>query len=824
MARRQDLLGTYRKKRDFHRTPEPAGAIKNTDGHLYVIQKHDARRLHYDFRLELDGVLKSWAVTKGPSLDPSVKRLAVRTEDHPVAYGDFEGAIPEGYGAGTVMLWDRGTWEPKEDPDAGLAKGALKFVLNGERLNGGFALIRMKNKKGEKRENWLLVKERDEFADEQAPTDEWAESVKTGRDLKSIEQNGNANPATDSRKSSGAASRRKATQRAKKLAFIPPQLAVLRDRPPEGDAWVHEVKFDGYRIQALVQDGNARLITRNGKDWTHRYPGIADAMALLKVDSAAIDGELVALDRHGRTNFGLLHKAAETDELDLVYFAFDLLSLDGEDLRGEPLAKRKQRLRRILKPAGGAIRYSDHVMGNGNRLIADICAMNLEGIVSKQADAVYRSGRGTAWVKSKCVGRNEFVIAGYRKSDKRGRPFASLLLGEYAGDALVYRGRVGTGFDDAAFPCLAEKMKRLARKTSPYEDTPAEARRSAVWVTPQLVAEIAYTERTADGRLRHPTFLGLREDKSAKEVAMVPLSEQRKAITFQGVRLTHPDRVMYPGQGVTKLAIAQYYAKHADRILPFVRGRPLSLVRCPSGRGGECFFQKHHAASTPEHFDAAEIAGKSGKKSAYLVINDAKGLISAAQIGALELHIWGSRSDLVEKPERIVFDLDPAEGLDFSRVRDAALEIREILEAMDLLCFPLLSGGKGVHVVAPVQRRRAWPDIKAFAKGLATKIAAAVPDRYTAKAAKASRANRIFIDWLRNERGATAIAPYSLRARPGAPVATPVSWQELPSIEHATEYTLETIDSRLSDPGHDPWPDYHDISQSITNGHLDAVG
>lgn len=834
MAGPQDRLDAYREKRDFRRTPEPAGSVKKAGGNLYVVQKHAARRLHYDFRLEVDGVLKSWAVTKGPSLDPAIKRLAVRTEDHPVDYGGFEGVIPEGYGAGTVMLWDWGTWEPSEDPAVGLEKGALKFQLNGERLKGGFALVRMKGeqrKRGETRENWLLVKERDRHADERAePTEDWTVSVKTGRDLNSIGRNGGVPRAA------GAGSRRPRTAKARqtapaavcrptdRLAFVPPQLAVLAELPPAGGEWIHEVKFDGYRIQALVQNGEARLLTRNGKDWTERYPGIAAAAASLKVESAAIDGELVALDNHGRGNFGLLHKAEDKDQRHLSYFAFDLLHLNGDDLRGRPLVERKKRLRRILDPAIGAIVLSEHVKGSGSQLIAKACAMNLEGIVSKRADAAYRSGRGTAWVKSKCVGKSEYVIAGYRTSDKRGRPFASLLLGEYGGGDLVYRGRVGTGFDDRAFRRIADKMKPLTREISPYRHTPAEARRSAVWLKPELVAEIAYTEQTADGRLRHPSFLGLREDKPASQVAVVPSKAERGTMDFEGVRLTHPDRVMYPGQGITKLALAQYYAEHAEHILPYLKNRPLSLVRCPSGRQGECFFQKHHTASTPEHFGSVQIAGKGGKTSAYLVIDDTKGLISAAQIGALELHIWGSRADLIEKPERIVFDLDPDEGLAFSIVRNAALEIRDVLGAMDLRSFPLLSGGKGMHVVVPLQRRRDWPEIKAFARGLASKIAEAAPERYTAKAAKAGRQGKIFIDWLRNQRGATAIAPYSPRAHRGAPIATPLSWKELATIETAAPYRVETIDARFSRHRGDSWHGYRQVRQTITNSHLNAVG
>ncbi|WP_428408712.1 DNA ligase D [Hyphococcus sp.] len=831
MAGAQDLLKEYNSKRDFRTTPEPKGARKKSKGALYIIQKHDARRLHYDFRLELDGVLKSWAVTKGPSLDPADKRLAVRTEDHPVDYGGFEGVIPEGYGAGTVMLWDRGEWEPKEDPHEGLKKGALKFMLKGERLKGGFALIRMKKKKGEKRENWLLVKERDDEAvDDGDPTKTWTKSVKTKRDMETIADEGEGykkgkSYAAKPRKTAArkAATRKTARKNSLKLKFTPPQLATLRDDPPEGDGWLHELKYDGYRMQALIEDGSVRLMTRNEKDWTHRYPTIAEALAELDVESAAIDGELVAVDKKGRSRFGLLQNAGEDEAADLRYYAFDLLYLNGDNISGEPLRKRKELLKPLIEAAGPPLFYSDHIEGKGDEVIRKACAMHLEGIISKKKDASYRSGRGTAWIKSKCVGNDEFVIAGYRKSNKRGRPFSSLLLGEYAGGKLVYRGRVGTGFDEAAFEKLCDKMRPLTRKTSPYETTPADAKQSAVWVTPKLVAQIAYTEKTSDGRLRHPSFLGLREDKPAEEVTLMARDDKGEATEVKGVRLTHPDRVMYPGQGATKRQVAEYYANNAERMLKYLKGRPLSLVRCPAGREDECFFQKHHGASVPKELKSVEIEEKNGKTARYLMIDDVKGLVAAAQIGALELHVWGARADRIERPERVVFDLDPAEGVSFSTVKDAALELRDVLKAAGLESFVLLTGGKGVHVIAPVERRRDWPDVKTFAKGLAQKLADASPERYIAKASKSARKGKIFIDWLRNERGATAVAPYSLRARPGAPVATPVSWRELAKVEAANAYTLDNIGARLAHLKSDPWKGYDDLRQSITGSVLDFV-
>ena len=617
-----DTLKKYREMRDFSRTPEPSGKTgakrkksAKASNLSFVIQKHDATRLHYDFRLELDGVLKSWAVTKGPSLNPADKRLAVRTEDHPIDYGSFEGVIPDGYGAGTVMLWDQGEWIPREDPHEGLKKGSLKFDLKGKRLKGGWALVLMKAKSSKDRENWLLIKERDDEADEKHdPRETWDVSVTTERGFDEIEE---------------AAARGDSAILGEDETpdfpnFIEPQLATLRDEPPAGDDWLHELKFDGYRIQALIAGHQVRLITRNGKDWTGRYPTVASALAGLKVKSAAIDGELVALDEHGHSHFSSL-QAATNDGADaaLAFYAFDLLSLDGKDMRKKPLTERKAALEKLLPAKDEVVRYSDHIEGKGEDVIAKACNMHLEGIISKKKTARYKSGRGTSWVKSKCVGRDEFVIGGYRKSDKKGRPFASLLLGEFEGDRLIYRGRVGTGFNEALMDDLAGAMKSLERKTAPFDTLPADARRGAVWLTPKLVGEIAYTERTPDGHLRHPSFQGLREDKEAAEVT-TPSEKKAEAGdtgppksgddgTVLGIRISHPDRVVYDEQGATKREIAEYLAEIAPRMLPHIKDRPVSLVRCPSGAGGKCFFQKHHTDSIPDAIGETEIKEKDGK-------------------------------------------------------------------------------------------------------------------------------------------------------------------------------------------------------------------
>ncbi|MGE0408847.1 MAG: DNA ligase D [Amphiplicatus sp.] len=820
---RADALKAYQERRDFNASPEPRGKVKTTGGDLYIIQKHDATRLHFDFRLELDGVLKSWAVTKGPSLDPSVKRLAVRTEDHPVAYGGFEGVIPEGYGAGTVILWDRGRWTPKGDPREGLKKGALKFTLDGERLKGGFALIRMKAKKQEKRENWLLVKERDDKADPKTdPTKKWTTSVKSGRDLIATEKTGKAYIRGKTYKP-GAKDKKTASEGGRAAPkFVPPQLATLRNAPPEGEGWLHEIKFDGYRIEAIIDRGKIRLITRNEKNWTHRYRPIAEALQAFPAENAVVDGELVAIDAKGHSNFGALQKADE-GRAQLRYYAFDLLHLDGKSLRRLPLKERKARLKPLIEALAEPIFFSGHVEGDGTRVIRKACAMHLEGLVSKRANASYVSGRTKSWIKSKCIRTDEFVIAGYRKSDKRGRPFSSLLLGEYAGGDLVYRGRVGAGFGQETMKRLAARMKPLLRKTSAFASTPPEARRGAVWLDPSLVAQIAYAERTAEGRLRHPSFQGLREDKSSKEVDAMTSRSKDEPASVGGVRITHPDKVMYPEQGATKRAVAQYYFDQAARILPYLKGRPLSLVRCPDGREGQCFFQKHHKGSMPDALGAVAIKSKEGKDEPYLVIDDARGLVAAVQIGTLELHLWGARKDRIDRPERIVFDLDPDESLAFEDVKSAAFEVRDTLDAAGLQSFPLLTGGKGVHVIAPIERRREWDDIKTFCRGVARALERAAPERYVAAASKAKRKDRIFVDWLRNERGATAIAPYSTRARPKGPIATPVSWRELKTIDSAARFCLPNIAKRLSRLKSDPWEGYFETRQSIGEKALKMV-
>ncbi|MDN2568527.1 DNA ligase D, partial [Aquibium sp. A9E412] len=818
-------------------------------GLAFVVQKHDASRLHYDFRLEWDGVLKSWAVTRGPSLDPSEKRLAVRTEDHPLAYGGFEGTIPQKeYGGGTVMLWDRGTWEPETDPQEGLAEGKLTFTLHGERLSGKWSLVRMRRRKGESRENWLLVKNDDGAALRRGDVlNKHAKSVASGRTMRQIATSdvqwsgaagdgaaGRQTPKTP--KTSKAAGKAPAAPRRRRPGaktamprWREPQLATLVDAAPEGEAWLSEMKYDGYRALIAVAGGRARVYTRNGKDWTDRFPAVAEAAAGLATDGTLIDGEIVAFGAGGRTDFSALQQALKTGGA-LTCFVFDLLEEDGEDLRDRPLVERKGRLEALIGEGSAPLVYSAHVLGGAAAVHEKVCAAGHEGIVAKRADAPYRSGRSRAWLKVKCSKRQELVIGGWSPSDKKGRAFSSILLGAYEGDRLVYRGRVGSGFDGDALDALADRFRSRARKTSPFADLPRAIARGARFVTPDLVAEIEFTEFTADGMVRHGVFKGLREDKAARAVTLERAEEETVAETqaqgeardsFAGIRLSSPDKVLFAGQGVTKADLAAHYERVAERMMPLVENRLVSLVRCPQGRSKSCFFQRHGHKGFPEALKRMEIAEADGKRDSYLFAEDLAGLVAAVQMGTLEFHIWGSRIDRLERPDRLVFDLDPDESITFKDVRAAAFDLRARLAALGLETVALVTGGKGIHVVAPLERRAEWPQVKQFARDFAYGLAEEDSGRYVAKAAKAKRSGRIFLDRLRNERGATAIAPYSTRARPGAPVAMPVSWDELETLEAANTFGLAEAARRVGEA--DPWAEAAAWRQSVTKAMRDKV-
>ncbi|MCA1439744.1 DNA ligase D [Ensifer sp. IC4062] len=863
MAARNESLSEYNRRRDFTRTSEPKGTVAGAHAgrKRFLVQKHDATRLHYDFRLEWEGVLKSWAVTRGPSLDPEDKRLAVRTEDHPLAYGDFEGTIPEGeYGGGTVMLWDTGWWEPEDDPSEGLKKGKLSFQLHGKRMSGGWALVRMRPREGEKRENWLLIKENDKAASEDGEHLVKANltSVRTGRTMDEIAEGKgekrarvwHSNRSTAANLKAGAVAennkrRKRPTRKSsgKLPAFKAPQLATLVAKAPSGDEWLNEAKFDGYRLMAAVGGDTVRCYTRNGLDWTEKFPAIASALAELDCSSALIDGEVVALSEEGST-FSALQKALRTGASTRLY-AFDLLELDGKDLSRKPLLERKEQLKALLDTLGSTstVQYSEHVQGNGEHVLAAICKAGQEGIIAKVANAPYRSGRTRSWLKVKCTKRQEFVIGGYTPSTKKGRAFASILLGTFEADKLVYRGGVGTGFGRKTMEELAVAFAKRRRKTSPFDSVPRERDRDAVWLIPDLVAEVDFAEFTADGHIRHGSFEGLREDKEAKAVKLErpkptdPTAETGKgkratrartvapakgdADVF-GIRISHPDRVLFAGQGVTKIDLARYYAVVADRMLPSAADHPLSLVRCPQGGQRQCFYQKHASDGFPQEIREVPIKEASGETEKYMYVRDAKGLIAAVQMGTLEFHIWGASIDRLEKPDRLVFDLDPDPSVDFATVKAAAGSLRDELADIGLRTVAMVTGGKGVHVIVPLRPHAEWDEAKGFAKKMAQRFADRDPDHFVATMSKAKRKGRIFIDWLRNDRGATAIAPYSTRARAGGPVATPVSWEELEDLEAANTFHIPDILERI-ESGTDPWADISEIKQSLTKKILSSV-
>jgi len=779
-------LDTYNAKRDFKKTREPAGKAGRKAGNSFMVQKHAASRLHWDFRLELDGVLLSWAVTRVPSGDPKVKRLAVRTEDHPLSYATFEGAIPKGeYGGGTVMLWDRGTWTNESDPREGLEKGKLHFTLTGKRMKGEWVLIRLKPEG--KAENWLLGKIADTFA--------------TGGDLAFDTGVGSgltmdAIAAGETAPKGPAAKSRARFSTSTPPPFQPLQLATLVDGPPAGSDWLHETKYDGYRALLAVGGGACVAYTRSGLDWTGKFKPVADAAAKLPCTTALLDCEIVALDADGKPSFGTLQTALKNGG-PLFAFIFDLLELNSDDVARLPLSERKARLARVLADVPAPLHYSEHVRGDGEKLFAALCAGGYEGIISKRADARYRAGRAGSWLKSKCLHRQEFIIGGWSTSEK-GRGFASLLLGFYEGDVLVYAGRVGTGFDDKTIDDLSARLAKLEADASPYAaKLPALARRGTNWVRPELVAEIAFTEFTGDGHLRHPSFIGLRADKPARDVvretaaSTAPKAAPKPAFMAKGsgVVISSPDRIVFPELGLTKGQLAAYYEALSEAMLPQLARRAISLVRCPQGRAKQCFFHKHDSGMFADSVHSVPIAESDGKTEPYLYVEDAAGLLACVQMGTIEFHGWGSRVDDIERPDRLVIDLDPDEAVSFDAVKLAAELVRDRLKSRGLDSFPVLTGGKGVHVVAPLVPKAEWPAVKAFAKAFAEALEAEAPEAFVANMSKAKRKGRIFVDWLRNQRGATAVLPFSVRARAGAGVAVPLTWAQLREVKAANMFS-----------------------------------
>jgi bifunctional non-homologous end joining protein LigD len=900
-------LKTYHAKRHFGVTAEPKGKVNRRKGDAFVIQKHDATRLHYDLRLELDGVMKSWAVTRGPSLVPGEKRLAVEVEDHPIEYNKFEGTIPEGeYGGGTVMIWDRGSWEPEGDPRRGLDKGHLAFKLHGEKLEGGWHLVRMHRRPNEKRNNWLLIKQHDETERSARDPDILEEqplSVVTGRDLDEIAQSKKVWHSNRSVKANVAAlkrtakktSRKKSAKRATKKkpakktapkaaktsakkksarkkartraaaakpirkrskvaeagdalagapktalpAFVPPALATLSDKAPAAATWLHEIKFDGYRLEARLDKGKVKLLTRRGLDWTHKFPSVAAAIAKLPADKALLDGEVVVEGDDGVSSFSLLQQAlSEGDDRHMTFYAFDLLHLDGRDLTSLPLTARKDALEDLLGKTtkSAPLRFSASIDQDGPALLAQACKMGLEGIISKVADAPYRSGRGHDWLKTKCSDRQEFVIAGFAPSTADAKAVGALVLGIHEKSKLHYAGRTGTGFTHKVARDLYRKLKALAVKASPLDPVPKEERgaRGPVWVEPKLVAEVAFHGWTHGERIRQASFQGLREDKPAKDVVRevkkpvaaaaktavkrsAPVKRPKPAArraqadnTVAGIALSHPDRVYWEDVGVTKRDLADYYVKVWDWMAPHLVGRPVALVRCPEGATGQCFFQKHASAGiSAKHLH--EVREKGDK---IISVDDLEGLISLVQAGVLEIHTRGSTIEHLDKADRLVFDLDPGPDLGWKDIVAAARDVRERLAQIKLKTFLKTSGGKGLHVVLPIAPTP-WEEAKAFTQTVARAMEADAPDRYISTATKAKRGGRIFLDYLRNSREATAVAPYSTRARPGAPVSVPIDWDELGALKSANQYTVGNIMQRLSRLKKDPWAGIGRVRQAL---------
>ncbi|WP_066736945.1 DNA ligase D [Cupriavidus sp. D384] len=862
-------LGKYQRKRDFAATPEPSGkpaprarkkAASGNGGHAFVIQKHAARRLHYDFRLELDGTLKSWAVPKGPSYDPADKRMAVHVEDHPLDYAGFEGVIPAGhYGAGTVIVWDRGEWIPDTDPEAGYRDGKLKFELRGEKLQGHWTLVRMGGKKARDDNAWLLIKERDEYArpaSEFDVVDAMPDSVLAGTGKPSKKQAANGKSNTAEQKTTARKTSKKAGGKAPPLpaaarkAALPlalaPQLATLVDKPPaDSTQWQYEIKFDGYRIVARIDGADVRLFTRNGNDWTSKLRGLAAEIASLGWPDGWLDGEIVVVDKHGITDFQALQNAFETAHAESIqFYVFDLPWFAGHDLRAVPLAERRNLLHGLLAGhASSRLRFSDNFEGDPADMLDAACRMKLEGIIGKRVDATYVSSRSPSWIKLKCQNRQEFVIGGYTDPKGSRSGLGSLLLGLHDAEGrLRYVGNVGTGFDTAMLDALRKQLEPLGIDDTPFDPLPRGIK--GHWVKPRLVAEVTFGAWTREGRIRHSVFHALRTDKPAAAVTLeVPVKPDTQSrapaakaaatasaktptkatkatkpakAAIGNVVVSHADRVIDKSTGLTKGDLVGYYAHAAGLMLPFLRGRPLALVRAPSGIDGEQFFQRHG--------DTLHVKGVKAldpklwpDHPPLLEITTASAIVEAAQLNVVEFHTWNARARSIDKPDQIVFDIDPGEGVKWREIQEAASLIKTLLDALSLQCFLKTSGGKGLHVVVPLSARAGWDAVRDFAQDVVTHMARTIPDRFVAKSGPRNRVGKIFIDYLRNGVGATTAAAFSARARPGLGVSIPVSWDELDDLTGAAQWTVANVGGRLDELArHDPWAGHDKVRQTLT--------
>ncbi|MEN5062574.1 DNA ligase D [Achromobacter aegrifaciens] len=822
-----DSLKKYREKRNFAVTPEPAEGGESGGADLvFVIQKHWASRLHYDFRLELDGAMKSWAVPKGPSFDPSVKRMAVQVEDHPIAYNQFEGTIPEGqYGAGKVIIWDEGRWTPIGDPRKGYKTGHLKFTLDGVKLRGRWALIRMKGKESDRQPPWLLIKENDEYA-------------RPDRDFSVVDEMPDSVVPLRTKKKAAARSKPQARIAAKaaeavtalpgKAAALPaslkPQLATLVDGVPRGaDDWSYEMKFDGYRILARLDGGSAKLYTRNGHDWTARIPRLAQELAALEIANAWIDGEIVVLTREGVPSFQALQNAFDAaSTADIVFYAFDLPYVAGRDLRDEPLRLRRDLLRQVIARCKGQhVKFSEAFDKPPADLVASACKLGLEGIIGKRLSAPYVSRRTDDWIKLKCTKRQEFVIVGYTEPKGSRQGFGALLLAVHEPDGgLRYAGNVGTGFDDRTLLDLHRKLAGIEQETSALTQGKPRALKQVHWVQPTLVGEVSFGEWTGDGHVRHSTFRGLRTDKPPKkitrEVAMpaekistrerpAKALKEGAATPPKGMKLSNPDRVIDPSSGATKLDLARYYGLVAPLMMPHLRGRPVSFVRAPAGIQGQHFFQRHSESPIagvlalperlyPEHPPLMEISNEAA-------------ILAAAQLNVVEFHTWNAIKTSIAKPDRMLFDLDPGEGVDWPAVQQGAELVRVLLQELGLRGWLKTSGGKGLHVVVPIRKQYGWDAVKDFSEAMVRHLAQTLPKLFVAKSGPKNRVGKIFADYLRNGFGATTVAAWSARARPGLGVSVPVRWDELDGLKGSAQWTIANIHTRL-DAGNEPWDDY----------------
>lgn len=823
-------LETYNKKRDFNKTPEPAGKVEKSGGNMrYALQKHAASRLHYDLRLEWNGVLLSWVVPKGPSMNPADKRLAVHVEDHPLDYREFEGVIPKGeYGAGTVQLFDEGTWAPITDVDKGLEKGEIKFVLAGKRFRGQFVLVRIHSRDGDDK-NWLLIKEKDEFVQNDSGIGGLERSVSSGRTMEEITKEGvQKDPKPDQQ-----VPEKRTVDLKKPLPFstATPMLASLISRAPSSAGWRHEIKYDGYRLLVFLEGDQVRMITRNGHDWTERFSGLAaDFKSWKRPANMVLDGEAVFFDPFGKSDFQHLQSSLKTSKgSNLSFVAFDLLAVGDQDTRGLPLEQRQSLLAEMLENSPKSIIISPYSEGDERKLFDQLCEKGLEGIVSKKMGSTYSSDRSKDWVKSKCVLRQEFIVVGYTRSEKKRTGLSSLILAVSGDDGqLRYAGRTGTGYTEAESLDLVKQFKPYLQESASLE-IPRQYRspEKIFWMTPKLIAEVKFAEWTDDNVVRQGVFMGLREDKQPSEVKMekeektepkvepkrkTKISQVKKPdeLTIQGVRISSPDKVYDPDNNLTKGQVAEYYEAISGRMLPHLENRIVSLLRAPDGIKEQTFFFKHASGQIP-YIEEVPVEEKSGQEEPYIVIKDLKGILGSVQMSAIEFHTWGSRMPKMELPDQLVFDLDPDEGLGLENIRQGVRDMRGLLDQLKLESFLKTSGGKGYHVMVPLQPNPGWESARTFAKNLAIEMTRRWPKLYTATMSKEKRKGKIFIDWIRNNRTATSVCAYSLRARAGLPISWPISWDSLDKIL-PNEVTIQNYQDYIDD---DAWKGYLSVKQSL---------